>query len=118
MISDHTTGTEDEGNPMIVTVFRSRLRSEAIAEYTAWATRMSELAATMPGHVSHKTFTAEDGERVTVIEFESEAAQRNWSVNVEHVRAKAKGREAFYAEYKLQVCELVRESRFQAAGRD
>ena len=45
---------------MIVTVFRSRLRPENRDEYTAWATRMSELARAMPGYISHKGFVADD----------------------------------------------------------
>ena len=49
---------------MIVTVFRSRLKPEAGAEYKEWAARMNALAVSMPGYVSHKGFTAEDGERV------------------------------------------------------
>ena len=32
-------------------------------EYPDLVARMSELARTMPGYVSHKTFVAEDGER-------------------------------------------------------
>ena len=52
----------------VVTVFRSRLRPDA-AGYDATAARMSELARTMPGYVDHKTFTADDGERVTVVTF-------------------------------------------------
>lgn len=97
---------------MIITIFRSRLRPEAVEDYTEWATRMSDLARSMPGYVSHKVFTAEDGERVTVVEFQDENGQREWATNAEHVQAKAKGRKSFYAEYRLQVCSLVRESRF------
>ena len=52
---------------MIVTVFRSRLKAGAEPEYSAWAARMSELATTMPGYVSHKGFVAPDGERVTIV---------------------------------------------------
>ena len=99
---------------MIVTVFRSRLRPDAVEEYQVWADRMSELARSMPGYVSHKVFTAEDGERVTVVEFEDENAQRSWAENAEHVQAKGKGRRSFYAEYKLQVCRVIREARFSA----
>ena len=51
---------------MIVTVFRSRLNPDVGEEYTEMAVRMSELAKTMPGYISHKSFTAEDGERVTI----------------------------------------------------
>ncbi len=99
---------------MIVTIFRSRLRSEAAEEYAEWATHISQLAKTMPGYISHKGFTADDGERVTVVEFEDEEAQRNWSINAEHLHAKSKGRSTFYAEYKLQVCRVVRETQFVA----
>jgi heme-degrading monooxygenase HmoA len=67
----------------------------------------------MPGYRSHKVFIAEDGERVTLVEFEDEQSQNTWSTNFEHVAAKKRGREAFYAEYTLQVCRVVRESRFE-----
>ena len=53
---------------MIVTVFRSRLKPENAQEYYETAKRMSEIARSMPGYVSHKAFLAEDGERVTVVE--------------------------------------------------
>jgi heme-degrading monooxygenase HmoA len=46
------------------------------------------------------------------VEFESEEAQRAWSLQGEHVAAKKQGRASFYAEYSLQVCSVMRESRF------
>lgn len=101
---------------MIVTVFRSRLRDENRDAYAAVATRMSELAQAMPGYVAHKSFTADDGERVTIVEFESEAAQREWAHHAEHMAAKQQGRESFYSEYSLQICSVMRESRFPATG--
>jgi heme-degrading monooxygenase HmoA len=101
---------------MIVTVFRSRLKEGAHADYFDLAPRMGALAQTMPGYISHKVFTAEDGERVTIVEFEDEASQRNWSLNVLHVEAKKQGRANFYAEYNIKVCEVLRESRFKAGG--
>ncbi len=95
---------------MIVTVFRSRLNAGAQEEYTQWATRMSILARDVPGYVSHKGFTAEDGERVTIVEFESEEAMRAWAKHPEHVEAKKKGRSTFFAEYRVQICEVVRDT--------
>jgi heme-degrading monooxygenase HmoA len=100
---------------MIVTVFRSRLKAGAEPEYSAWAARMSELARTMPGYVSHKGFVAPDGERVTIVEFESEETHRAWALHPEHVAAKKKGRSDFYTEYRLQVCRVERESVLPAA---
>jgi heme-degrading monooxygenase HmoA len=97
---------------MVVTIFRSRVKPEAREEYAKWAARISQLAQTMPGYVSHKGFTAEDGERVTLVEFASEEAQRAWAVHPEHVEAKKKGRSEFYLEYRIQVLKLERETRF------
>jgi heme-degrading monooxygenase HmoA len=97
---------------MVITVFRSRLRAESQAAYMALAPKMSELAKSMPGYVSHKAFAAEDGERVTIVEFEDEESQRTWSLNGQHVEAKKLGRQSFYSEYSIQVCNVVRESRF------
>jgi heme-degrading monooxygenase HmoA len=97
----------------IVTVFRSRVRKETLSDYVPLATRMSELATKMPGYLSHKGFVADDGERVTIVEFESEEAHRAWAQHAEHVEAKKKGRSTFYAEYKIQICVVQRESEFK-----
>jgi heme-degrading monooxygenase HmoA len=99
---------------MIVTVFRSRLKAENSQDYLETAGRMSEMARSMPGYLSHKVFTAEDGERVTIAEFADEKAQEGWRTRMEHVEAQKKGRKSFYAEYKLQVCKVIRESTFEA----
>ena len=74
---------------------------------------MSELARTIPGYRSHKVFVAEDGERVTIVEFEHEAGQRQWATHLEHVAAKKAGRDSFYSEYSLQVCDVTRDTRFR-----
>ena len=97
---------------MIITVFRSRVRPEALQEYATWAARMSELARKMPGYISHKGFAAEDGERVTIVEFESEETLRAWSQHPDHVEAKKKGRASFYSEYRIQICAVQRNSTF------
>lgn len=99
---------------MILTVFRSRLRPEHSAEYYETVAKMVEIATKMPGYLSHKVFAHEDGERVNIIEFADAASQRAWATETRHLEAKKRGRAAFYAEYKLQVCEVVRESKFSA----
>lgn len=95
---------------MIVTVFRSRLNPESQAEYQQSAARMSELAKGIAGYISHKGFTAADGERVTIVEFESEEGLRAWATHPEHVEAKKIGRQVFFSEYRVQVCNVVRDS--------
>jgi heme-degrading monooxygenase HmoA len=100
---------------MIVTVFRSRLRPGVGDEYRAMVRRMIELAETMPGYISHKDFTADDGERVTIVEFAHEEGQRTWQTNPEHRAAQKSARDRYYTEYHIQVCTLDRESKFKAA---
>lgn len=95
---------------MIVTVFRSRLNAESQDEYQQSAARMSELAKGIAGYVSHKGFTAADGERVTIVEFDSEEGLRAWATHPEHVQAKKMGRQLFFSEYRVQVCKVLRDS--------
>ena len=99
---------------MIVTVFRSRLRPGVGADYTALSDRMVELARSMPGFVASKDFTAEDGERVTIVEFANEEGQHAWRTNAEHMTAQRLAREKYYGEYHIQVCTLDHESKFKA----
>ncbi len=98
---------------MVITVFRSRLRAEHADDFQQLAARMLELAKSMPGFISYKVYVAEDGERATIIEFESPEHLRAWREHPEHREAQRIGRERFYDEYSIQVCEPTRESRFK-----
>ena len=93
---------------MILTIFRSRLRPEHLAEYEAMAKRMDDLAKTMPGFISIKTFVAPDGERVSLVEFDSEENHHAWRQHPAHREAQRLGRERFYCEFQIQVCRVER----------
>jgi heme-degrading monooxygenase HmoA len=93
---------------VVITIFRSRVRSDAGGEYARWAARMLELASATPGFVSIKTFTADDDERVSIIEFDSEAAHGAWRDHPEHREAQRLGRERLYSEFHLVVCKPLR----------
>jgi heme-degrading monooxygenase HmoA len=101
---------------MIVTVFRSRLQPEHAAAYSEVAVRMRALAEGMPGFVSFKTFRADDGERLSVVEFESEQAMQAWREHPEHRKAQHLGRAAFYSEFQIQVCSVMRQYGFTRSG--
>lgn len=93
---------------MIVTIFRSRLRTEHEKEYHKWADMMESLARSMPGLVSFKTFYASDGERLWIVEFENAETHEAWIKHPEHVEAQRLGREKFYSEFKIQVLDNPR----------
>jgi heme-degrading monooxygenase HmoA len=90
----------------VVTVFRSRLRTDAV-DYDPTAAQMSELARGMPGYIDHKSFTAEDGERVTVVTFADRESHDGWRTHAEHRVAQRRGREDFYETYSLQVADVT-----------
>ena len=94
----------------VLTVFRSRLRDESIDEYRATAARMEKLVRAMPGLLEFKTFTADDGERVSIIVFDTPEHHAAWRRNAEHVDAQRRGRESFYAFYDITVSEVLRRS--------
>src|ERR1700751_510019 len=100
---------------MLITVFRSRLKPGVRDEYVALVDRLNALARTMPGYIAHKGFFADDGERVTIVEFEHEEGLRAWRRHPEHVEAIKLAREKYYDEYSVQVCTLDRESKFRAS---
>jgi heme-degrading monooxygenase HmoA len=98
---------------MILTVFRTRSRPDAdLALFEKLGARMHELATRMPGFISYKDFTAADGENVTIVEFESEEAQRAWREHPEHKEAQRIAREQLLAAYQLQIGTPSRSTRF------
>jgi heme-degrading monooxygenase HmoA len=87
----------------IVTVFRSRLRADCPPEYADRAAAMDELVRTMPGYVEHKSFHAEDGERVTIATFADRASQDAWRKQTEHRLAQQAGIREYYETFTVQV---------------
>jgi heme-degrading monooxygenase HmoA len=97
---------------MVITIFRNHLRPEHQNEYAEWAARIHDIAVRMPGFISIKTFTADDGERVSIVEFESEETMRAWREQPDHRQAQELGRKLFYSEYRIQVCRPIRDYSF------
>jgi heme-degrading monooxygenase HmoA len=93
---------------MIITIFRSRLDPAQAALYQVVATRMRQLASEMPGFVSFKAFVAEDGERLSMVVFESADTQKAWREHTEHQEAQRLGWQSFYPEFSVVVCENPR----------
>jgi heme-degrading monooxygenase HmoA len=87
----------------VITIFRSRLRPQATDGYHEHAARMSALAAGMPGYVEHKSFTADDGERVTVVTFADQASHDAWRRHPEHRDAQRRGLAEYYSSFTIQV---------------
>jgi heme-degrading monooxygenase HmoA len=97
---------------MTLVVFRSYVRPGCADEFNALADELMPIAESMPGFRSYKVFLAEDGERCSLIEFETPEQLQAWRRQLDHARAQQVGRERYYESYTLQVAEPSRESRF------
>lgn len=91
----------------IVTVFRNRLRDGIDSDYEEVAPHIMKLARSMEGFVDAKTFSAPDGERVTVVTFASREHHNAWRDHPEHRAAQQRGINEFYDTYSIQVAEVT-----------
>lgn len=96
----------------VMTIFRNRLREEHVAEYATTAARMTELAREMPGYIDSKTFSAPDGERVTIVTFLNRETHDAWRNHPEHQQAQSDGIASFYSEYSILVGDVTYEHTF------
>jgi heme-degrading monooxygenase HmoA len=87
----------------VLTVFRSRRRDSTEATYLEVAEEMESAARASAGFVDFKSFVSEDGERVSLVTFDSPAAHQAWRDDPRHRRAQQRGRDEFYLEYSIQV---------------
>lgn len=97
---------------MVVVIFRSRLKPGVGGEIESLGRRMYALGSAMPGFVSYREYAAADGESVAIVEFESHEALAGWREHAEHKAAQQAGRDRLFAEYRITVCDAVRDYSF------
>jgi|APGre2960657444_1045066.scaffolds.fasta_scaffold27339_3 heme-degrading monooxygenase HmoA len=98
----------------ILTVFRSRLNVGVENLYNTLAEEASVLARGVPGFLEEKTFTATDGERVTVVLFADHISHQAWRDHPRHQEVQAIGRTKLYAEYCVYSAEVEYSRSFAA----
>ena len=98
---------------MVMVVFRSQLRPGIGDEFDELADKMMVIAESMPGFISYKVFQAPDGERASIIHFESVEELAAWRMHPDHLAAQQRERDDFYEEYSLIVSELHRDNQLK-----
>jgi heme-degrading monooxygenase HmoA len=98
----------------ILTVFRSRLNVGVEDLYNTLAEEASVLARGVPGFLEEKSFTATDGERVTVVLFADHISHQAWRDHPRHQEVQAIGRTKLYAEYCVYSAEVEYSRSFAA----
>lgn len=98
---------------MYLNVFRSRKRTDMNREaYLADAERMEALARQQPGFIAYRHYSSEDGEGLSISEWETEEDARAWAAHPEHAAVQALGRTAYYESYVVYSCANPTVSRF------
>lgn len=100
---------------MILTVFRSRLSTPVHDDYAVWVAELKELAKSNPGFIDIKTYTAEDGERLTAVRWRDEQTLRDWAHNARHLEAKRLAREKWYDYFEIEIAQVLRTNSFRKA---
>lgn len=97
----------------VVVIFKTHLREGADSEaYRKTSRRMHELVERIPGFISIKAYTGEDGEEIDLVRFATEDSLNIWKEQPEHRVAQRRGREEFYDHYSVQACKVVRDYEF------
>ena len=98
---------------MMLISFRSKLTPTAGADYEQMAEEMERLARASPGFIDVKAYKSDDGERLTLVWWQDAETLKGWATNARHLMAQRMGREKWYAYYKIEVAEVVRQNRFE-----
>ena len=101
---------------MIVVMFSYTMLPDADpAEEDAATDRMWAIVSRMPGFISYKAYTAEDGERIAVVRFESREALDAWKNHPDHLATQERARQEWFQDYWIQTSETFRQYRFTQA---
>jgi heme-degrading monooxygenase HmoA len=92
--------------PYYAVIFTS-IRNEGDDNYAETADRMAELAKQQPGYLGIESARNEIG--VTVSYWKDLESIRSWKMNTEHLFAQKKGREEFYAAFKVRIAKVERD---------
>ncbi|KMS54217.1 polysaccharide biosynthesis protein [Novosphingobium barchaimii LL02] len=101
---------------MFLVVFRNHKRADIDADaYINDAVAMEALAEQQPGFLLFRSYTADDGEVLSMSEWEDEAYAMAWAHNAEHMIVQRRGRDEYYERYTLYACPSPRVHRFAMA---
>lgn len=105
------TTPEQEKNPLII-LFRSKLTEQAGEDYRSMDAELEKMVHENPGFIAAKSYTAGDGERLTVVWWRDEASLTEWRNLMRHREAQEIGRQRWYEYYNVEVAQVTRSKSF------
>lgn len=77
--------------------------------YSDMASRMELLAKKQPGFIEIESVRDATGKGITISYWASLDAIKNWKANLEHLSAQKMGKEKWYSQFKVRICQVERE---------
>jgi heme-degrading monooxygenase HmoA len=112
--SEKEAHLEDQaGGPQQIILFRSKLTDKAGEDYQFMNDELDALVRQNPGFVDVKSYTSEDGERLTVVWWRDEKSLSDWRNLLRHREAQNTGRQKWYQYYKIEVASITRAKTFE-----
>ena len=99
--------------PYYAVIFTS-LRTDYQQGYADTAKRMVELAALQPGFLGAESVRDTEGVGITVSYWQDEAAIAAWKQQAEHRLAQERGKQDWYAGYRIRIAKVERAYSFDA----
>jgi heme-degrading monooxygenase HmoA len=101
---------DEHNSAHVISLFRFRMRDLTPAqreEYSSTLEQLLTLASAMPGFISFRHYTSDDGETFAVVEFASAEALAAWRDHLDHRKAQHRGRNELYSEYEIINCAVM-----------
>jgi heme-degrading monooxygenase HmoA len=99
---------------VIVLLFTTVPRDDvARSNHEEMTRQMHALADATPGFVDAEYYPRPDGGTFGVLRFEDEKALAAWRDHPDHAAVHQRGVDEVYASYRVEVCERIREARFE-----
>jgi heme-degrading monooxygenase HmoA len=102
-----STGIASTPEPPYTAVIFTSLRTDGDQGYARMSERMERLAEQQPGYLGIEAAREQVG--ITVSYWADEVAAAAWKQVAEHLVAQERGREAWYADYRVRVCTVTRD---------
>ena len=104
---ENMDGIADTPRPPYVAVIFTNVQTDDVDGYDETADRMEALAKQQPGYLGFET--ARSGVGISVSYWATAADARAWKQVVDHAEAKRRGKEQWYAAYRVRVATVERE---------
>jgi heme-degrading monooxygenase HmoA len=98
-----------EFTPYYAVIFTSK-QSANLEGYQKTSERMEKLVKNQVGFLGMDTAKSDIG--ITVSYWDSLESIKNWKQNLEHQIAQKSGKEKWYTNYKVRICEVLKEYSF------